>query len=173
MLKRLLPALLLAFFAVAGHAETRDVYQYFFNQNLGDFKAELAAAKKDGKKGILIMYELDDCPFCHRMKQTVLNQSEVQDYFRKHFLIFAVDAAGSNPVVDFAGKETTEKEFALANRVRATPVFAFYDLSGSQMARFTGAAKGVGEFMALGRYVVEDAYKTMPFAKYKQQHNIQ
>lgn len=167
MLKSFLIVLML-FFAGSGMAETRDV-QGFFDQNLGDFKTELAAASKEGKVGILLMYELEDCPFCHRMKETILNQSEVQDYYRKRFLIFSVDINGDNPLVDFSGKETTEKKFAAEQRVRATPVFGFYDLDGKPMTRFTGASKDANEFMLLGRYVAEGIWKTMPFAKYKQQ----
>ena len=34
--------------------------------------------------------------------------------------------------------------------------------------RFTGAAKDVNEFLLLGRYVVEGAYKTQSFPVYKQ-----
>jgi len=167
MLKSLLVVLLL-FFSGSGMAETRDV-QTLFDQNLGDFKAELDVAKAEGKQGILLMFEMEDCPFCHRMKQSILNQSEVQDYYRQHFLIFSVDSEGANALVDFSGKTTTEKQFALDYRVRATPVFLFFDLSGKMLTRFTGAAKDSKEFMALGRYVVDGAYKTMPFARYKQQ----
>jgi len=155
--------------ASTSFAETRDVEKYFFDQKLGDFKGELVTAKKEGKQGVLLMFELEDCPFCHRMKTTILNQSEVQDYYRKHFLIFSVDAKGDSPMVDFKGKETTEKQFALEYRIRATPVFAFFDLEGKPTTRFTGAAKDSKEFMQFGRYVVEDHYKSMPFAKYKQQ----
>ncbi|MBU1689407.1 MAG: thioredoxin family protein [Gammaproteobacteria bacterium] len=168
MLKNFLVILLLLFTTGPGMAETRDV-QGFFDQNLGDFKTELATARKEGKIGILLMYELEDCPFCHRMKGTILNQSEVQDYYRKHFIIFSVDINGDNPLVDFSGKETTEKKFAAEQRVRATPVFGFYDLDGKPMTRYTGASKDEKEFMLLGRYVAEGLWKTMPFAKYKQQ----
>lgn len=158
----------LVFACLPGFAETRDVYRHFFEQKLGDFKAELATAKKDGKKGIFLMFEMDECPFCHRMKTTVLNQSEVQDYYRQHFLVFSVDTKGDTTMVDFKGKETTEKQFAIDNRVRATPVLAFFDLEGNQIARLTGATKDVNEFMLLGRYVVEGAYKTQSFPAYKQ-----
>lgn len=168
MVKFLL-GLILCLSAFTVGAETRDVQQHFFNQHLGDFKAELDTAKQEGKQGILLMFEMEDCPFCHRMKQTILSQSEVQDYYRKHFLIFSVDTEGANALVDFSGKETSEKKFALDLRVRATPVFIFFDLSGQPLTRFTGAAKDAREFMALGRYVVEGAHKSMPFAKYKQQ----
>ena len=166
---RLLLGCLLVLMVNTGFAETRDPHQFFFNQSLGDFKGELAAAKQEGKKGVLIMFELDDCPFCHRMKQTILNQSEVQDYYRSNFMVFAVDAVGANPMVDFKGKQTTEKSYADENRVRATPVFVFFNLEGAPVMRFTGAAKNTNEFLQLGRYVADGAYKSMPFEKYKQQ----
>lgn len=168
-MRNFLLGLVICLFVAPVWAESRDVQQHFFNQHLGDFKAELDAAKADGKEGILLMFEMEDCPFCHRMKQTILNQSEVQDYFRQHFMIFSVDSEGANALVDFNGKATTEKQFALDHRVRATPVFLFFDLSGKVLTRFTGAARDSKEFMALGRYVVDGSYKTMPFAKYKQQ----
>lgn len=150
-------------------AETRDAHQYFFDAKLGDFKSELAAAKKAGKKGIVLMYELDDCPFCFRMKQTILNQSEVQDYYHQYFLIFPVDIKGDIAMVDFKGKHTTEKAFGLEQRIYGTPVFDFFDLDGNQLVRFPGAAKDANEFLMLGRYVVDGAYQSMPFAKYKRQ----
>lgn len=153
----------------AAYAETREAQQYFFDAKLGDFKSELETARKEGKKGVLIMYELDDCPFCFRMKQTILNQSEVQDYYHKNFLIFPVDLKGDISMVDFKGKTTTEKAFGLERRIYGTPVFDFFDLEGNQLVRFPGAAKDVDEFLQLGRYVVEGAYKTMPFTKYKRQ----
>lgn len=152
-----------------GYAETRDAEKYFFDLKMGDFKSELATAKKEGKTGILIMYELDDCPFCYRMKHTILNQSEVQDYYHKHFLIFPVDIRGSLPMEDFNGKETTEKAFGIEHRVYGTPVFDFFDLDGELITRFPGTAKDVNEFMLLGRCVVGGDCKTMSFTAYKKQ----
>ena len=52
-------ALALMFVASSVLAETRDINQYFFDQKLGDFKAELETAKKEGKQGILLMFEMD------------------------------------------------------------------------------------------------------------------
>ena len=167
---RMLLASLMFFLSInVSIAETRDAQQYFFDAKMGDFKSELATARKEGKKGILLMFELDDCPFCFRMKQTILNQSEVQDYYHKNFLIFPVDLKGDVAMVDFKGKATTEKAFGLEQRIYGTPVFDFFDLDGNRVVRFPGAAKDVNEFLLLGRYVVEGAYATMPFAKYKRQ----
>ncbi len=161
--------LLLAVVNLSAHAEVRDPHTHFFQPKLGDFQGDLEAARQEGKRGILLMFEMDDCPFCARMKATVLNQSEVQDYFRKHFLIYNVDTKGDVPMTDFSGNQTTEKAFALAQRARATPVFIFYDLKGNALTRYTGATQTAEEFLLLGRYVVEGAHKDMPFNVYKRQ----
>ena len=150
-------------------AETsRDPGEHFFNQTFGDFSEELQLARDEGKSGILLMFEMDECPFCHRMKINVLNQPSVQEYFREHFLIFPVDVEGDVEVVDFSGNSATQKDFALKQfRVRATPVFAFFDLDGNMVARYTGATRDIEEFMLLGQYVVDGAYKDTTFTKYK------
>lgn len=160
-------ALLFIFSLGTASAETRDAQEYFFDVKMGDFKSELATAKKEGKSGILIMFELSDCPFCYRMKHTILNQSEVQDYYHQHFLIFPVDIRGDLAMVDFKGKDTTEKAFSIEHRVYGTPVFDFFDLDGKLITRFPGTAKDVNEFMLLGKCVVEGACKTSSFTAYK------
>lgn len=167
MLRMLGLALLL--FATTAIAEVRDVQTYFFQPKLGDFKSELQTARKEGKAGVLIMFQMADCPFCERMKSTVLNQSEVQDYYRKHFLVFEMDVKGDTPMVDFKGANTTEKDFALKNRARATPTFLFFDTNGDLITRYIGVTKDANEFLLLGRYVVDGAYKDKPFAAYKLQ----
>ncbi|NEV62139.1 thioredoxin family protein [Thiorhodococcus minor] len=151
-------------------ADIRDPADHFFGATFGDFSEELETARGEGKQGILLMFEMDECPFCHRMKTTVLNRSEVQDYFRDHFLIFPVDIEGDIEITDFSGQVMAQKDFALkSHRVRATPVFAFFDLDGSLVARYTGATRDADEFMLLGTYVVEGRYKDMSFSQYKRE----
>lgn len=154
----------------AGKSEDRDPYKHFFNETWGEFNEELENAKAKNKKAILVFFELDECPFCHFMKENVLNKPAVQAYFREHFLNFSVDIEGDVEIVDFDGKTMTQKQFATkVHRVRATPVFAVFDLDGKRIARFTGRTSGVEEFMLLGKYVVDEVYKKMSFTKYKRQ----
>lgn len=150
----------LPFMAKAGTAEA------FFDTSLGDFAAELKTARQQGKLGVLLMFETEACPFCRRMREQVLNQENVQQLFRKHFNIFAVDLIGSVEVTDFAGHEQTEKAFGRSLRVRGTPTFLFVAPDGKEMARYTGATRDVAEFVALGRYVTEGHYLKMPFEQY-------
>lgn len=154
----------------AGFSEVRDPHTFFFNETFGDFAEELATARDEGKQGILIMFQQADCPYCHRMRTTVLNRSDVQDFYREHFLIFDVDIEGDVEITDFDGRPTIEKDFAFKqHRVRATPVFAFFDLTGKRTARYTGATTDIDEFMLLGRYVVDEIYRSMSFNRYKRE----
>jgi thioredoxin-related protein len=155
---------------VAGSAwaETRDPVNHFFQPKFGDFQAELDTAKQQGKKGIFLFFEMDDCPFCERMKTTILNQADVQDAFRAQFLVYSIDVNGDTQMTDFQGKAQTEKAFAFGHRVRATPTMLFFDLDGKLVTRHTGPTKDKAEFLLLGKFVTEGAYATQSFTKYKQ-----
>ncbi|MEK6748629.1 MAG: thioredoxin family protein [Pseudomonadota bacterium] len=148
-------------------AQTLDPYKYFFNDSFGDFKEELQNARAQGKKGVMVFFEMDECPFCHFMKENIFNQPEVQAYFRENFLLLALDIEGDVEMVDFNGEHMKQKEFAARQRVRATPVIGFFDLDGNKTTRYTGRTADLNEFMLLGKYVVEAQYKNMPFVNFK------
>lgn len=165
-----LSLLLVGWFAPVHADAPRDPYKHFFNESWGNFHEELATAKQQGKQGILIFFEMHECPFCHYMKENVLNQPEVQAYYRKHFLNFSVDIEGDVDITDFKGHQMKQKDFAFKEyRVRATPVIAFFDLNGKLVQRYTGKTDGVHEFMLLGKYVANGVYKKMPFIRYKRE----
>lgn len=144
----------------------------FFDASLGDFAAELQAARQQGKLGVLLVFEADSCPFCRRMREQVLSQQPVQQFFRRHFNIASVDIVGSVTVTNFAGKDLTEKDFARSQQVRGTPTFLFIGVDGKEMIRYTGATRDVAEFMALGRYVVEGHFTKMSFEQYANQSSL-
>ena len=146
----------------------RDPYTYFFNETFGDFSEELQNARDANKKGIMIFFEMDECPFCHWMKVNVLNRPDVQDYYRKNFLMFPLDIEGDVQITDFSGKVMSQKDFAFKEfRVRATPMIAFFDLDGKLVHRHTGRTSDADEFMLMGRFVAEGKYKETKFARYK------
>ena len=140
----------------------------FFDATLGDFRAELATARQQRKSGILLMFEMEGCPYCKRMHETVLNRPEVQAYYRRHFLIYSVDVMGDIPLQDFTGRELREKDFANAYKIRGTPTFIFIGLKGEVMTSYTGATRTAEEFLLLGRYVVDGAYGKHSFPQFKQ-----
>ena len=140
----------------------------FFDQSFGDFSEELELAKEEGKAGVFVFFEMDACPFCHRMKTTILNQPDVVEFYKKHFKLFQVDIEGDVEMTDFDGTETTQKDFSFKkHRVRATPVMAFFDLKGNRVVRYTGATSSKEEFMMLGEYALNEHYKETSFTRYK------
>lgn len=152
-------------------ADERVSAEAFFDVSFGDLQDELATVVDEDKKGLLIMFEMEACPWCDRMKQQVLNRSRVHEYFKAHFRIITVDVEGDVPVVDFTGNEQPSKVFSLKQmRVRATPVFVFFDPAGKIMARYTGAVKNVHDFLLLGEYVVDDHYLHSGFNKFRREN---
>lgn len=114
---------------VGAEVTERDAMNYFFDSSFKNLKEEAELAKQEGKQGIFVMFSDEDCPWCLKMKTTILNQVSVQDYYRKHFRILHIDTKGDTMMADFSGKEISEKDFAFkVNRVRATPVFMIFDL---------------------------------------------
>ena len=154
--------------AVASAQLPKDPYKFFFNETWSDFKEELSNAKQQGKKGIMFFFEMDECPYCHYMKKNVLNQPDIQAYFRENFLMFPIDIEGDVEIVNLKGQTTKQKDFAFReHRVRATPVFMFYELDGKKMHRHTGKTSGPEEFKLMGEYLVKGIYKEMSFTRYK------
>jgi len=169
----LIGAGVLATGALAHASETpRDAMQYFFHQSFFSLPEEVATARQEGQQGILIMFVSEDCPWCAKMKANVLSLPSVQAYYRKHFRLLHMDINGDVPMTDFNNVEMPQKDFAFKyNRVRATPVFAFFNLDGKLMTRYTGATKNEQEFMWLGEFVTSGKWKTGNFTAYKRERS--
>jgi thioredoxin-related protein len=139
----------------------------FFTLNMGDLKAELGDARADGKGAVMLFFEQEGCPGCRHMKENVFNRTEVQKYYAQHFVSLALDIHSSVPVKDFAGRDFTEKTYSQTLKVRGTPTFIFYDLTGAEIVRIFGPLQTPGEFLLLGQFVTSGAYKKVTFAQYK------
>lgn len=142
----------------------------FFDESFGNYQEELEVAKEAGKKGIFMFFEMDECPFCHRMKTTIMTEPDVIKLYKENFLTFQVDIEGSNEVTDFDGTVSTAQHMSEKKyRVRATPVMMIFDLDGKPILKYTGPTRTKEEFKWLANYVIDGAYKEMPFTKYKRE----
>ncbi|MBT7308851.1 MAG: thioredoxin fold domain-containing protein [Gammaproteobacteria bacterium] len=164
--------LVLFFSAITWAGESGEIRDpgAFFHSSFGDYSEELEIAREENKKGVFLFFEEDNCPFCARMKATILNQGRVQDYYQEQFQNYRVNVKGEVEISDFSGTPMAEKVFAeKKNRVRATPLMAFYNLDGEMVVRYTGAASSVEEFLLLGQYAAEKGYLQRSFSRYKRQ----
>lgn len=151
----------------------RDPGIHFFQDSFGDLQEEAGIAAEQGLFGVMIMFEATDCPWCERMKQYVLNQAAVQDYYRQHFRVLTVNIDGDIPLTDFGGNIVAEKDFSLEqHRVRATPAFLFFDTNGKLAMKYTGASRDAQEFLWLGEFVVNGHYQNGRFPEFKRQKRV-
>jgi thioredoxin-related protein len=156
---------LLAFSTAVGAGEPS--WEAFFDPFLGDLKGELADAKAAGKKGVLVMYHFEECPYCRRMKREVLLRPEVQQAYRRDFTTIAIDTRGAQAITGIDGRTVPEKDLARKLGVRATPTFDFYAPDGARMYRHVGGIFDPGEFLLLERYVASGAFRSQTFAQFK------
>ena len=139
----------------------------FFADSWGDLREDLTLAQQAGQKGLFLFYEMDECPFCQRMKSKIFTQQVVQAYFKPRFRALSIDIEGDTELIDFEGKSMTTKIFAQQhNRVRATPVMIFYDLEGKQLYRHTGPVRTVQDFLWLAEYIDQGFYLKQRFNQY-------
>ncbi len=139
----------------------------FFTGNSSNLNQESHLATEQNRKGLLIFYSTPTCPFCHRMKKTVLNQPEVQHFFKTNFHTIELDILAEQPIYNFSNNQTTPKGFAKDNHIRVTPTLIFYDLKGERLFKQVGIIADPQEFIWLGKYVLEEGYSHESFSQYK------
>ncbi len=129
----------------------------FLKLSFLNLKEDLEEANREGKF-LFVMFHQEECPFCDKMYRVTFQDKRVQEYFTEHFYMVLIDIKGANPVVDFEGRETTEKEFAHRHRVRGTPVFLFVDSKGKQILKLVGYVSPE-DWLLVGRFIVEGHYR--------------
>ena len=143
-------------------------WEAFFDPFLGDLRAELEEAKRTGRKGAVIMYHFEECPYCQRMKREVLSRPEVLEGYRADFVRLAIDTRGAQPITGLDSRVLPENVFAKEQKVRGTPTFDFYGADGERLYRHVGGLFDPAEFLLLGRYVASGAYRSLTFLEYRQ-----
>ena len=135
-----------------------------------DYQSEIKVLAGKGKF-LVLFFNQAGCPYCDKMRARVHPSAKVMEYFTSNFIMMESDIKGNLDVVMPDGTEGTERGFAKKIRVRATPVFIFYDKNGTAALRTTGFLDSKRFYLA-GKYVVEGVHKTgKSFFRYVQDQN--
>jgi len=165
-----LMALLLSAMLVSHHAISqtlRDPGQHFFQTSFGDLGAELEGARRDGKRGVLLVFELEECPFCRRMHETVINRLHVQEAFRRYFNIIRIESDSGNEIVAPNGERLTEREYARLLKAYGTPYSIALSVDGTELARLPGTPVNDDEYILFADYAVSGTADTESFSQFK------
>jgi thioredoxin-related protein len=147
----------------AATPDTRNPREFFFTQTFGDLPEEMQTASDNGKLGMLLFFEAEDCGYCKRMLKQVFSQRSVQDWYTERFVNIAVDVFGDVELKDFDGITLPSKVFADQRRIFATPVVSFLDLNGIEIYRHFGMIRTPEEFLLLGEYIEDKHYYDTEF----------
>ena len=123
-----------------------------------DIPAEITEAAAAGKHLVIFFHQLG-CPYCDKMRARVHPNPKVMDYYSKHFIMIESNIKGNLEVVMPDGSKGRERDLAKKIRIRATPVFIFFDKTGKEVLKTTGYMD-VERFYLAGKYVVEGGYKS-------------
>ena len=66
----------------------------FFDETFGNYQEELEVAVEEGKKGVFIFYHMEECPFCHRMRTTIMTEPDVIKLYKDNFMTIMHDIEG-------------------------------------------------------------------------------
>jgi len=139
----------------------------FFHTFSNSLPAELVRAKEGDKFGLMLFFSTSHCPFCERMKTTVFNQPDVQEYFQSQFQLLEIDIESPVPLVTENGKEKPRLDFSKTHRVRLTPTIVFLNTEGDPVYHHVGMIVDPQEFVWLGEYVVSGQTRKQNFATFK------
>jgi thioredoxin-related protein len=97
----------------------------------------VAEAAAEDRRLLLYFYQ-DGCPYCAKLLQDNFGQKAIADKTQKYFNTIAINMWGDREVTDLAGKQTTEKQFAVEQKVMFTPTLVFLDEQGEVVLRING-----------------------------------
>lgn len=160
----------------AAHARAKltedGMYEFdWYLESFLDLKDDIETAARTGKH-LAVIISQRACPYCQRMAQEHFATPRIVDYVRAHFEILHLNLFGAREVTDLDGKKMSERDFARAQGVRATPTIFFYPKSIDGLAakppqqREVARMPGLLEpdpFLAMFRYVKEEAYMQQSF----------
>jgi thioredoxin-related protein len=109
----------------------------WFHETFLDLREDLGSAAEQGKK-LAILWEQRGCPYCRELHRVNLEQKEITDLIKEHFLLIQLDLWGSREVTDFDGKAMEERELAVRWGVNFTPTINFFAKAGEGSATKNG-----------------------------------
>lgn len=132
-----------------------------------DLGQALARARREGKRGVAVLYEMNGCSDCARLRATTFTDPGLRSAYRRDFVAVSVMADEPTPLTGLDGKRSTQAQFAAEQRVYALPTLVFYDLDGLPVARHVGSTLAVADWLRLARYVREAGYEEAPFSTWQ------
>ncbi len=99
--------------------------------------SDLARAAREAQVArapLLVFYTQPDCSYCERARRDYIEPMIADPAQRDRLRVVEIDITSGAPLVDFAGRRTTQAAFAASKRVRVVPTIAFFGADGAALA---------------------------------------
>lgn len=137
---------------------------YWFKESFLDLREDVAEAAAEDRRLLLYFYQ-DGCPYCAKLLRDNFGQQTIADKTQEYFDTIAINMWGDREVTGLDGEMTTEKRFAVAQKVMFTPTLVFLDEAGNQVLRINGYY-APHKFMAALDYVGQKMENELSFREY-------
>lgn len=137
----------------------------WFKLSFLDIKEDVDEVRQSGKKGLILYFGMERCPYCKALMEDNFGKSDIVSYTQKNFDVVAIDVRGSRSITTLEGEVISEKEFAVRNKANFTPTLLFFDHAGKEVHRMVGYYKPY-TFRAILEYVADRHYATESFREY-------
>jgi thioredoxin-related protein len=129
---------------------------------------EAQKAQQEGKL-LVVLFELEDCDICQRLKADVFSEYDTERQFGRDFRAVSVSLDQDAEITTPDGKIMSRQRWAQQIGVVGTPAFAFFDGHGKLLYRHLGPVANRQELLLLGRYVRTEAFENLPWSVYLEQ----
>lgn len=137
----------------------------WFKDSSGYLSDDLEEALAANKKGIIVYFGQNRCPYCDQFLKKNIGSADIQHYLRQNFDLIHIDIWSNLDIVDTDGKTYTERELSTHYKTNFTPSLIFYNRFGKPIFRLRGYYPPY-KFRAALKFVAEDFYRTESFRAY-------
>jgi thioredoxin-related protein len=142
----------------------QSVHPDWFKESFLDIDEDIDAAAELGKHLILLL-EMNGCPYCARMVEENFAQAPYRDFIQEQFDVIVLNVQGDREVALDAETRLPEKDVARQLGVRYTPTVIFLNAGGEPVARVDGY-RNAEDFKRVLDYVATRAYETQTLAEF-------
>ncbi|RMG33810.1 MAG: thioredoxin [Gammaproteobacteria bacterium] len=136
------------------------VHPDWFKESFLDLEDDLQEAIEAGKRGIIVYFGQQRCPYCKKLMDIGFKQPDIVEYIQRHFDVIPIDIWSTEEVTLPDGRTMTEREYSVAMNTNFTPSLVFYDKDGRVALRLRGyyppyQLRAAIEYVADGHYLRE------------------
>jgi thioredoxin-related protein len=109
----------------------------WFKNSFLEIRQDVQEAANASRRVMLYFYQ-DGCPYCKKLLEDNFGQAEISRLTQRYFEVIAINMWGDREVVDFQGRDTTEKAFSVGLKVMFTPTLLLLNERGEVVLRING-----------------------------------